>query len=62
MGWIIQHGAKNDKGLRNMNMIRKGQILGVGKGAVTERVKFATIFWKGFLSSIAFVTQPVISD
>lgn len=28
-----------------MNMIKKGQILGVGKGAVTERVKFTnTIF------------------
>ncbi len=33
------------KGYEIMNMIRKGQILGVEKGAVTERVKFiATIF------------------
>lgn len=27
-----------------MNMIKKGQILGVGKGAVPERVNITTIF------------------
>lgn len=41
----INTARRTIKGYEVMNMIRKGQILGVGKGAVTERVlSIATIF------------------
>lgn len=41
MGYeFIQHGKAEIKGYEAMNMKRKGQIQGVSKGAVRERVQF----------------------
>ena len=41
MGFGSFHTARQTlRGYEIMNMIRKGQVLGVAKGAVTERVIF----------------------
>jgi len=45
MIWVFQHSTSNLRGFEAMNMIRKGNFLGIDKGDVQASIQLVSQLW-----------------